>query len=293
MSDMLTHWAVFDDSRRLARKDSELEPLFARLLEEEKESARLGALTRGGGRFVPAILERARETWSGHEDDAKLRRNLAFALGGITHYACDVLMKPLLRGYADDAWLEDYQGSGRMRKPIREISAYYDTHVFRKVYLSGQEEPFTRFLMAENESAPGQALEAFVRALFQRSLLSSHTLAPDWDDAEAWLDNLFAKVQPLYVDINIYTQAFHDPDPEKMKRYRVETEFYLDDDPAVRVARALQRGDEVTEAHYEAALGEDANQGGYGRALALSMRTLREASVYWRGQGDMPDVSQG
>lgn len=293
MSDLLTHWAVFDDSRRLSSIDSQLEPLFAQLLEREKEFARLGALTRGGGHFVPALIQQARQHQPDEADNTQIDRRLAFALGGITHYACDLMMKPLLRGYADDTWLEDYQGTGQMRKPLREISAYYDTHVFRKVYLNGQEEPFSRFLTASNDTRPGKALEEFVYALFQRALLSSHTLAPDWDNPEAWLDNLFAKVQPLYVDVGIYVRIFSNPDPKKMSLYRVESEFYLEDDPVIKIARALQHCQNVSEADYEYALRDGSNKGGYGQALALSMHTLREASLYWQGKGEMPDVSQG
>ncbi len=77
------------------------------------------------------------------------------------------------------------------------LAAYYDTHVFRQVYLNGGAEPFNRFLVADNDTAPGQALEAFVRSLFQRALLSSHTIKPDFDDIDAWLDRLFGAVQSL------------------------------------------------------------------------------------------------
>ena len=98
--------------------------------------------------------------------------------------------------------------------PIHDVSAYYDTHVFRKVYLAGQEEPFNRFLLADNVTEPGQALEEFVFALFQRALLASHTLAPDEDDLDGWLDNLIARVQPLYVDVRTFVRVWqgHLPD---------------------------------------------------------------------------------
>ncbi len=46
MSDLLTHWAVFDDSRRLATHDARVEPLFNRLLTEKSDYARLGAMAR-------------------------------------------------------------------------------------------------------------------------------------------------------------------------------------------------------------------------------------------------------
>jgi hypothetical protein len=36
------------------------------------------------------------------------------------------------------------------------------------------------------------------------------------------------------------------------------------------------------------ALAPDANYGGYGRAVALAMRRLREASAYWQGTREPP-----
>jgi hypothetical protein len=56
MSDLLTHWAIFEDLRRLSQHDPAIAPLFASILQEEREFARLGAISRGGSVFVPHIL---------------------------------------------------------------------------------------------------------------------------------------------------------------------------------------------------------------------------------------------
>lgn len=302
MSDLLTHWAVFDDCRRLAQHDPRTEPLFARLLDGERDAARLGALTRGGSRWVPAILARARERWSGTPEDPLLAQKLAFALGGVTHFAADAVLKPLMSARAGADWNTTHRlmqgravSADTRRDPdaIREISAYYDVHVFREVYLSGEEEPFSAFLLAANGTAPGQALEAFARALFQRALLSAHTLDPDRDDVDGWLDRLFARVQPLYVDIDRYVRVFERPDPEMARRFGVEDAFYRADDPLVRLARAAQRGKPAGADGLDAALADGVNLGGYGRALALGMARLRTASAYWRGEmGEPPDLRQ-
>lgn len=304
MSDLLVHWAVFDDCRRLALQDKRVEPLLAQIAHEEREFARLGALTRGGGRYVPEILGYARANWAAKSQDQTLRRKVAFALGGITHYAADQVLKPLMKQYAKADWNDAHhamQGRGNRAgvseeaiASVREISAYYDTHVFRKVYLTGQEEPFTRFLTAANATAPGQALEEFVRSLFQRALLSAHTFDPDLTDVQQWLDRLFAQVQPLYIDIALYARVFAQPDPAKMQTFAVETAFYRDDDPVVRVSRALHQGQTISQAELDAAIHEGANRGGYGRSVELGARRLREASAYWRGETDQtPDLRQG
>jgi hypothetical protein len=297
MSDLLTHWGVFEDCRRLALLDERVDPLLARVMHEEREFARLGAIARSGATFVPHVLQAAREAYRQDAEAGLPRRKLAFALGGITHYAADVIMKPLAKSRTQADWNKAHHrmqhGDSAPDSPIREISAYYDTHVFRKVYLAGQEEPFNRFLLAENETDPGQALEEFVFALFQRALLASHTLAPDKDDLDSWLDNLIARVQPLYVDVRTFVRVFAAPDPDKMRAYGVEDAFYLEDDPAIRVARSAQAGQTIPAAELTAALDEAANTSGYAKAVCRGVQRLCKASAFWRGEcKTTPDLQQ-
>ncbi len=305
MSDLLTHWAVFEDMRRLAAHDAKVCSAFSTALEQETDIARLGALSRGGLRWIPALLARYRAATGVTPDDpVNARRKLAFALGGIAHYAADLLMKPLMSRVAQADWHAAHaalqrEGAGgpraQVKVSIREVSAYYDCHVFRAVYGDGVEPPFTpdRFLLAANTGDAAHALESFVRALFQRALLSCHTLAPPSDDVEPWLDRLFALLQPLYVSLELYARVYAAPDPAKMAVYEVETSFYRADDPAVRAARRAQRGERLAEADLEALLAENANRGAYGQAVALALRRLREGSAYWEGKTEIPpDVRQ-
>lgn len=142
---------------------------------------------------------------------------------------------------------------------------------------------------SDNPTRPGRALEAFARALFQRALLSSHTLAPDKQDLDGWMENLFARVPPLYIDIDLYVRVLEQPDPAKMEAYGVTTDFYRADDPVVRLARDVQHGRVMTDAaRCAAAAAEGANHGGYGRALALALRRLQDASAYLTGACDTP-----
>ncbi|TVR50502.1 MAG: hypothetical protein EA425_09585 [Puniceicoccaceae bacterium] len=299
MSDLLTHWAIMDDAVRIAERDTSVEPILKEVLREQEMPVRLGAICRQGARWIPQILPAARAAWESGNDWESAARRLGFALGGILHFPADLFMKPLLRSFGRE-WAADHPEHGKPGQhpkrfsPIREISAYYDCHVFREVYLAGEEGPFSRFLTAHNPTAPGQALEAFIRALFQRALLSSHTLAPPHEDFEGWLDTLLDRVQPLYIDIDLYSRVFTSPDPAKTKDYRVTTDFYRASDPVVRLARGLQRNHHDPLPPIESAIAEEANQGGYGRAVALAVRCLRHTSSWWRGDApDFPDVTQG
>jgi len=268
----------------------------AGVMNDERTFGRLGALSRGGAKFVPVILERARRNSEAFEADRKRRSELAYALGAITHYAADKIMKPLMGRLAGADWNQahhDMQKGESGSPSIREISAYYDIEVFRKVYLAGREEPFSAFLTSDNSTEPGKALAAFVDSLFQRSLLSSHTLAPDLERFDEWFDNLYAKVQPLYISIDLYTRIFMRPDAEKLERYAVASEFYREVDPAAAAARAIQLGSPVSPEELSAAIESTENRGGYGRAIVLGMTRLRDATRYLTGSTDVfPDLSQ-
>ena len=139
MSDLLTHWAIFEDCRRLAQFDARIDPLFSRLIHDEREFARLGALTRGGSKWVPTILKNARTAWASADDQAEIGRKIAFALGGITHYAADITLKPLMSEVAQADWNASHsvmqghapvEGGHQNPTSIREVSAYYDIKVF-------------------------------------------------------------------------------------------------------------------------------------------------------------------
>jgi hypothetical protein len=295
MSDLLTHWGVFEDCRRLAGVDGCVVPTLAAAMNEQREVARLGALSRSGATFVPTLLESLRPRAEALGGDERLQQKLAYALGAVTHYGADEVLKPLMSHRASADWHRAHEEmkAGKPATSVREISAYYDCHVFRKVYLAGQAEPFSEQFLSANATEPGRALEQFVRALFQRALLSSHTLAPDAADIDAWLDNLLDLVQPLYVDIELYVRVFANPDPTKAEQFGVTTVFYRQDDPAVVLARRVQTGQDVTQAEIDQAVAPEANRGGYGHAVALSMQRLREASAWWDGTGDaLPDIRQ-
>ncbi len=298
MSDLLTHWAIFEDCRRLASSLEKVSPDLSRVLNEEREFARLGAVSRAGATFVPHVLNQERTKFKESGYDALNRRRLAFALGGLLHYPADFVMKPLMSRLAKADWHQEHvrmKAEGRqVDSRARDISAYYDSHVFRKVYLAGREEPFNRFLFADNSTEPGRALEEFVYSLFQRALLSSHTLAPDKANLDGWLDNLISRVQPLYIDIQAFVAVYLQPDPLKLREYGVETEFYLDGDPAIVVARKVQQGANMGQSELSTALDVAVNQSGYGKALCIGLATLVEASDYWTGRrSELPDIRQG
>jgi hypothetical protein len=298
MSDMLTHWALCEDSLRLMRADSRVEEAFSQACSSQPQVVRLGACTRGGGQWMKPLIKAAMKSWSDPAAHPAIHKKLAWAVGGITHQACDTVAKPYLSVHAGSEWglthkflLESPAALARADEvdPVAMMtcSAYCDTHVFRKVYLSGAEEPFTSMFLAELDG-PGKVLEKFIGTMFQRALLSAHTFKPPQPHQDesfmAWFDHMMEYVQPLYLDTSIWEKAFNHPDPELMERYAIETKFYLDADPVIEVARALHRGETVSQATLEQASAEGLNQSMYGQGLELSLRYLHNATRFWRGE---------
>mgnify|MGYP003338243779 FL=1 len=258
--------------------------------------ARFGTLSRGGSVWMAPLLKAARDHWNDPKRDPKYDRNLAFVLGGLVHQACDRMMKPFLTKHSGADWSGMHalmRGDMEMAKRegatpefvarTQELSAYLDAEVYRQVYLGGAEDPFKVMFM--NEVTPAERdFEDFIRTRFQRALLAAHTLDPDSANMDAWLDNLFARVQPLYLDADLWVKAFRSPDPKKIEQYEVRTGFYNADDPTIRAARALHAGRPL-----DAALKREVYERGtftcaYAEVLQTGLQYLRSASAYWRGE---------
>lgn len=300
MSDMLTHWAICDDSLRLMKADARVERAFTEACERQPQVVRLGACTRGGGKWMRPLLDESIRRWDAPDAHPEIDKKLAWAVGGITHQACDTVAKPYLSMHAGSEWNlthEVLMGSAKGRGREHEVdpvevmtcSAYCDVHVFRKVYLSGDETPFTRLFLADLGDA-GRTFESFIGTMFQRALLAAHTFKPPQphnDEAFlSWFDHLMEYVQPRYLDTTIWVKAFNNPDPALMQKYAIETKFYLDNDPVIEVARALHRGESVSQVTLEEATVDGLNQSMYGQGLELSLRYLHNATSLWHGRAE-------
>jgi hypothetical protein len=295
MSDMLTHFASFDDCRRLSQIDETIVPEFRSVIASGQSFARLGTLSFGGKTWMEPVLHAARQHWAGVGQSGKYERNLAFVLGGLIHQACDGAMKPILSEAVGADWnimqavMQKTPDAISRQDPeiakTQEVSAYFDAEVFREVYLQGRANPFNAFFMAEVSDA-GRSFEAVIRAMFQRSLLSAHTLKPDSAHMEEWLDRLFERVQPYYLDVDLWVSVYQHPDPAKIEAYGVRTTFYNVEDPTIRLARALQCGETIDNALRKAVYADGISICGYGAILQLGLRYLRNASAFWRGETD-------
>lgn len=280
MQNPLTRWAVFEDCHRLARFDGSIEPLFFEVVRAEPEYARLGVIVEAEDGFAPAVVAQARDAWADEARHPELDCKVAFCVGSLTRAACDLTVLPLVERVV----LEDLSTTAPNPAARREILAYQDAHVFRRAFLEGCEAEFGRFLASGGYSSQKEASEEFVRALFMRALLASHTLIPDMVDVNGWIDNLFAGTERLEEEIDLLVGVFVEPNPAKMEHYRIEPAFYDPEDPAIAAARALRRGERVEAESVRAALEPGTNESAYGRAVETAAEYLRRAGAFWRGE---------
>jgi len=280
LSENITHTAVTDDCARLANSSPAICDAFKLCLREHLEIARLGGVTRSGDRFTTELLKKFRREWPAQGPvDALLAQKLAFVLGWLCHRAADRQMKPVFLAAEPDS--DEFP---------TDCSVYHDVFLFREVYEDGKRQPYSpASLEGGMESLPGsralavKEVEEALRALWQRALIALHTFIPDQEDAEAWMERLFETRQRFYVEIRRYAEAFADPDPEKVRRFLVEVNFYHRRDPLIRLARSLQHGERDESIGLEEALSAAASQSQYAQALRRGYLYLAAASEFFEG----------
>lgn len=288
MSDMLSHWAIFEDCRKIAAFDAQFDEGLSKVIESQLEYARLGTVSRGGNRWMQPLMERARAVWDRDDAHPQQDRKLAFALGGLPHQAIDNVIKPYREVLVDR---NDAEGT-----PVENIHrwayAYQDAFLFQKVFASGEagDGYLNSLLLADNDGDAARAIEAFARTMVLRGLQGLHTLKPYEDDMDAWLDGIVEAIQPVTVDIQRLVEAQNRPDPAMLERFKLEEEFYSSADPVIALAEKVRGGGRPGQDEIDAALDVTVNKSVYGRALAVGIQYMREGTRFWRGETEALDT---
>lgn len=278
MSENITHTAILDDCFRLMLASDTICDAFKLAGREQRDFARLGGVTRYGDMFTTRLLDDYRARWATRTPEDKLEPKLAFVLGWLCHRAADRQMKPVFREAEP----------GRPVSPA-DCSVYHDAFVFKEIFADGRESPYHPAILERDMASlpavqgldvPG--VEDFFRALLQRALIELHTLIPDRDDIDGWLDRLFSVRQRLHLDLERYAAAVAAPDPGKYQKFIVEMNFYDRDEPIIGAARGLQRGEAVTAEQVHQAVAAEARSH-YAQALKMGYGYLAAASAFFAG----------
>lgn len=277
MSEHITHTAVMDDGARLAIHSDEICPDFKTVLRDKIDICRYTAMTRSGDMFTVRLLRDLRSHWPQRRAGDLSEEKLAFVLGWRCHLAADRTFKPVYRQLDP----EYYRKGDDERGGASDVSVYHDVVVFREVYDHGRSAPFTPsaldFRLESHpafRSLPVRALERTVLPLWQQQLLQIQSRQDP------------AHFQTGRIDILRYAAAYHAPDPDKMRRYIFEPNFYNPRDPLIALARSIQRGTPGRDVSLKDALAAVPRQSQYAQALERAYRYLHAASEYFLGRID-------
>ena len=286
MSENITHMAVYEDSARLALHSPHVCAAFKETLEKHWEIGRLGSVTRSGDKSTVHLLNLARSKWKTRRPEDHIDERLAYLLGWRGHLAADRTFKPVYRQLNKEHYLKDLYG-------VNDCTIYHDVTIFREVYKSGKAHPFRESSLDYRlETHPaGQALPAHVLqdlcgAQIQRQLIELQSFLTDDSDFDAWLDLVFARLEPYTVELNRYADAYHNTDPEKLYRFIIRPNFYDREDPLIRLARGIQDGEIPQDIDIDAALSAADAGSQYAQALKLGHQFLAAASAYFEGRID-------
>jgi len=157
----------------------------------------------------------------------------------------------------------------------------HDVVVFREVYDNGRAEPFTASALdfrleshPASRAMPARALQRLLLPFWQTELLRIHSR------------RVPARFQLHRITVLRYSAAYHTPDPDKMRRFIIEPNFYNPQDPLIALARSLQRGKPRGDIALADAVAAAAKQSQYSQALERAYRYLLAASDYFTGKID-------
>lgn len=273
MSEAVTHIAVVEDCGRLVSISRDINEAFKSAFRQYQDIALLGGVTRGGDRHNPLLLKQLRSSWS--RDDTQAQRKLAFVLGWLSHRAADRQMKAVFRSADPDCSLSP-----------TDCSIYHDVTVLKEVCSKGS----GTFEQALVEADVGGA-EELLHAMWRRMLIRMHTFIPAEEDINAWLEGVFAFQQEMRVDITRYAEALMNPDPEKVRRFVTNVNFYDAGDSLIQLAREVQSGADNLPDPGEAA--REAVAGSlYARALARAFEYISAADDFWQNRIERNELEE-
>jgi len=282
MSDHIAHIAICDDVFRLANLHPGIHDTFKRLFSAKRESAHMGTVTRSADKWSAEILAAGRDALAaGEGGDPLAEDKIAFVLGALTHRSADRLTKPITA-----CWKEE---GG---KPLASrAKIYHDVFIFREVYGSGRGEhaaPFEWVTLVNPMDDTDRAFETLYRVMLRRALIGMHTLNPDKQHIDDWLNAFFTGLQTFPKSLRDYADINAKWDPAEVKKFIIDGHYYVREDEMIVLARKVQRGETVTTEQLLAALDfdpeTDQSQSRYARALAKATDYLLAASELFDGK---------
>jgi hypothetical protein len=125
--------------------------------------------------------------------------------------------------------------------------------------------------------------EQYIDVLLQRMLLKAHTLKPA-DDADAWLDDLFTRLQEFKDDFSEWHRLLTEGDEELFRRAIEQVNFYNESDPLLDLLRDLRAGEAVSEESVESRFRLGDKNSVYARCVSQGCGYIQLAGEFWQGR---------
>ena len=278
MSEHIVHTSIMEDSFNFISISDEICQEFKEIAENYHDFALLGSITRGADRFSVNLLKSFRDRWDSSKEEDKIEEKLAFVFGWLTHRSADRQMKPIWRG---DNEIDNSLSPS-------ECSVYHEAFMFKEYHEEENEiynMVFDQSKLNKNQAAVSLKVKEgkkLIRALLKGALIEMHTLIPGEDDIESWLENLFSLQQTFKNDLLArYAEAIYNPEPEKIKKYITDVNFFKRDEPLLKLAKEIRSGNEIDAEKLSSILKKQA-ESQYAIALKRAYLYLKSASDFFK-----------
>ncbi|MCU6796458.1 hypothetical protein OB236_30470 [Paenibacillus sp. WQ 127069] len=283
MSENVTHTAVVEDCFNMMFAAEHICKAFKEAGRDHIQFSQFGSVTRSGDKFTVALLDKYRTNWDARKEEDNLGYKLAFVLGWLCHRAADRQMKVVFR-----------EAEPESRQFPTDCSIYHDAFIFHRLYENNNNTPFPyqkAHFEINMESLKGSgainvhaAADTF-RFIWQRQLLELQTFVPDTEHIDNWFDKLHAKHQEQTIHLDRYAEAVLTPDPDKVKRFIEDTNFYNEEDAIIQLSQALRQGAKPSQEELTAAFAAEPTSQ-YAHAVKMGYGYLQSASAYFTGEID-------
>lgn len=295
MSEHITHVAVYEDMVRLMKASGDKFPdAFLSSVEKSYDSGIICSGSRGNHLFAVPILEKYKNR-KPESLGEKETEQIAGAIGWITHRASDLQMKPMF-GILEDRNHPFFYDD--------ECQMYCDAVIFKEVYQGGKvpsESPYQAFSSAtlahrmdgnpaaEYLNVP--VAENVFTHYYMKELASLQGLGDEIDDVNQYCDSLISKSQNLYENLQIYINAFQNPDPQKLIDYIYNFNVYDKEDALIRIVRNIQLENQYPSGNQlENALETADKQSQYAQSLRMGYDFLYGAGQFFEDKISKSEV---
>lgn len=285
LSEFITHTIHADDCVSLVHFHNAFEPAVVEALTTYIADVRSCAGVRGGRFVYPVVLKRIRES-GGTPSSQRDARHLAAAFGTLSHRAADRYFKPRYAELNADWYAhEDVLPYPSMIRLLHDVVLIKERRSLRSNQNDIRFHPaiFDYSLKDDNVGAllDIPLLERLWGAKIQSDLIGLRDF-PDPSAPEEWLQAYFENLEPIYINLSRYADAYSTPSAEDYRRFVYEPNFYDRTDPIIRLATSRQGGAAAVDVDIEPALADQARQSQWAQALALGMTYYEAAQQYLR-----------